>query len=103
MERHIIAHGFVQTEVTTKKIRMESILRTIATITHGYSSMENTITSMIRRQTMYRSNCLIEAVKSKIKGGKNVRIIVCFPHRGEGMIPHCLWTDKRKRGVVYDF
>lgn len=52
---------------------------------------------------MYRSNCLIEAVKSKIKGGKNVHIIVCFPHRGEGMIPHCLWTDKRRKGVVYDF
>lgn len=50
----------------------------------------------------YRSNCLIEAIKAKIKD-KNVKIYFCRPRiteNGHFQMCHCMWTD----GIAdYDF
>lgn len=50
----------------------------------------------------YHSNCLIEAIKAKIKD-KNVKIYFCRPRiteNGHFQMCHCMWTD----GIAdYDF
>lgn len=42
----------------------------------------------------YRSNCLIEAVKAKIKNPK-VKIYFCKPRitKGGKLLPHFMWSD----------
>ena len=48
----------------------------------------------------YYSNCLIEAIKAKLKDPKNVKITLCLPWFNEVFCPHFMWTD----GVAdYDF
>lgn len=47
----------------------------------------------------YYSNCLIEAVKAKIKD-HNVKIIIFLPWNNEIWCPHFMWYDGT---YVYDF
>ncbi|WP_040663656.1 hypothetical protein [Oscillibacter ruminantium] len=46
----------------------------------------------------YISNCLIEAIKAKLRNS-NVHIIMRKVHGG--LIPHFLWRDES--GLIYDF
>lgn len=47
----------------------------------------------------FRSNCIIQAVKAKIRGGKNVRILHLISNDG---LHHFAWKDL-KTGAIYDF
>ena len=49
--------------------------------------------------TTFRSNCLWEAIKAKLKCGKSVRIVHMRSHDG---LHHWGWVDKRS-GDLYDF
>lgn len=40
----------------------------------------------------YYSNCLIEAIKAKIKNPK-IKITICMPWENEVFCPHILWSD----------
>ena len=47
----------------------------------------------------YYSNCIIEAIKAKIKN-PNIKLIVCMPWENEVFCPHVMWSD----GIFdYDF
>lgn len=46
----------------------------------------------------YYSNCLIEAIKAKIKNPKKIKITVCMPWENEVFCPHILWSDG-----IYDY
>lgn len=48
----------------------------------------------------YVSNCLIEAVKAKLKDWKHVTIFFCYP--GKQQFCHFMWSDTRKQ-KSYDF
>ena len=48
----------------------------------------------------YYSNCLIEAVKAKLKNWKHVKIICVSPFDNESFCPHFLWSDGE---YDYDF
>lgn len=48
----------------------------------------------------YYSNCLIEALKAKIKHPFKVRIIYIPPKLNESRCPHFMWTDGK---FDYDF
>lgn len=48
----------------------------------------------------YYSNCLIEALKAKIKDPKNIEITVCLPWFNEVFCPHFMWSDGE---ADYDF
>lgn len=48
----------------------------------------------------YYSNCLIEAVKAKLKDWKNVKITYVSPFCNEVFCPHILWSDGK---YDYDF
>lgn len=50
----------------------------------------------------YWSNCLIEALRAKIKYGKHVRLIFIKPWVNEIFCPHFMWHDLRD-GNIYDF
>lgn len=41
----------------------------------------------------YYSNCLIEALKAKIKWGKQIRIIYISARKNEVFCPHLMWHD----------
>lgn len=47
----------------------------------------------------FRSNCLMEAIKAKLRYGKSVRIVRMKSHDG---LHHYGWYDK-KSGILYDF
>ena len=48
----------------------------------------------------FYSNCLIEAVKAKLKDPEHVKIYICWPRYNEAPCPHVMWSD----GVAdYDF
>ena len=47
----------------------------------------------------FRSNCLVEAIKAKLKYGKRVRIVHMRSRDG---LHHWGWVDK-ETGVLYDF
>lgn len=48
----------------------------------------------------FYSNCLIEAVRAKIRDPKNVKIFICWPIYNEAPCPHVMWSD----GIAdYDF
>lgn len=46
----------------------------------------------------YISNCLIEAIKAKLKDWKNIKITYVSPFDNEVFCPHFLWSDG-----VYDY
>lgn len=48
----------------------------------------------------FYSNCLIEAVKAKIKDPCHVKIYVCWPIYNEAPCPHVMWSDGK---ADYDF
>lgn len=47
----------------------------------------------------YVSNCLIEAIKAKIKNPK-IHLIICMPWENEVFCPHIMWSDGE---ADYDF
>ena len=53
------------------------------------------------RQEHY-SNCLIEAIKAKIKWGKQIKIIYIPSWKNEVFCPHFMWHDLTD-GNLYDF
>lgn len=48
----------------------------------------------------YYSNCLIEAIKAKLKDWKHIKITYVSPFDNEVFCPHILWSDGR---YDYDF
>lgn len=48
----------------------------------------------------YYSNCLIEALKAKIKNWKKVKLTFVSPFDNEVFCPHVMWTDGE---YDYDF
>lgn len=48
----------------------------------------------------YYSNCMIEAIKFKLRNFKNVKITVVAPWYNEVFCPHFLWSDGE---YDYDF
>lgn len=48
----------------------------------------------------YYSNCLIEAIKAKLKDWKHIRITFVSPFDNEVFCPHILWSDGK---YDYDF
>lgn len=48
----------------------------------------------------FYSNCLIEAIKAKIKNRKQIKITYVSPFINEVFCPHFLWSDGR---YDYDF
>lgn len=48
----------------------------------------------------YYSNCLIEAVKAKLKNWKQIKITYVSPFYNEVFCPHILWSDGE---YDYDF
>lgn len=48
----------------------------------------------------YVSNCLVEALRAKLKDWKHVKIIYVSPFRNEVFCPHFMWTDGK---FDYDF
>lgn len=48
----------------------------------------------------YYSNCLIKALKAKIKNWKNVKLTFVSPFDNEVFCPHVMWTDGK---YDYDF
>ena len=48
----------------------------------------------------YYSNCMIEAVKAKIKDWKHVKITYVSPFKNKVFCPHFLWSDGEND---YDF
>ena len=49
---------------------------------------------------MFYSNCLIEALKAKIKDPKNAKITYISPFKNKKFQPHFLWSDGKDD---YDF
>ena len=49
---------------------------------------------------MYYSNCLVEAIKYKLKDWKNVKIIYIPASYNEVYCPHFMWSDGKND---YDF
>ena len=49
---------------------------------------------------MYYSNCLVEAIKYKLKDWKNVRITYIPASYNEVYCPHFMWSDGKND---YDF
>lgn len=50
----------------------------------------------------YWSNCLIEAIKAKIKWGNKIKIIYISPRKNDIFCPHFMWYDVLA-GNVKDF
>ena len=52
----------------------------------------------------YYSNCLVEALKAKLKWGNHVDLIFIPSWKNDGVpwVPHWMWYD-RDDGNVYDF
>lgn len=48
----------------------------------------------------FYSNCLIEAVKAKLKNWENIKITYVSPFSNEVFCPHILWSDGH---ADYDF
>lgn len=48
----------------------------------------------------YYSNCLIEAIKAKLKDWKHIKITYVSPFDNEVFYPHILWSDRK---YDYDF
>lgn len=48
----------------------------------------------------FYSNCLIEAVKAKIKDPKHIKLFVCWPMYNQAFCPHVMWSDGK---ADYDF
>ena len=50
----------------------------------------------------YWSNCLLEAIKAKLKDWKNIDIIYISAKKNDVNCPHWMWLNK-KTGEVEDF
>ena len=47
----------------------------------------------INQKGDYYSNCFIEAIKSKIKFGNEIKIIYISPKNNDVFCPHFMWKD----------
>ena len=57
---------------------------------------------MFKKKNEYYSNCLIEALKAKIKYGKEIKIIFIPAKRNDVYCPHFMWHDLLD-GNIKDF
>ncbi|WP_278984347.1 hypothetical protein [Segatella bryantii] len=47
----------------------------------------------------YWSNCFIEAIKAKIKWGKEIKIIYISPRKNDIFCPHFMWYDRLANNI----
>jgi hypothetical protein len=55
-----------------------------------------------KNKDSWYSNCLIEAVKAKIKWGNKIKVVFIPAKRNENYCPHFMWIDLMN-GTIKDF